>query len=134
MGTQEILEQAKDLNANLDLASEQRVANNAIQKAQLNILKFIAGTVFISALGLIPVVVSDHFKLDEMSRAIATISAAQIINTARISELGNRMPSLGSRWSFGMQEDFNNQLGARNHLELPDVKGIQESHLGDLGQ
>lgn len=139
MGIQENLDQikelAKDTQDSQSVASEQRVANNAIQKAQLNILKFIAGVVFVAALGLVPIAVTDHFVLQDVSKTVATIATAQMTNTKNIEELQKNMPKLGSIWSFGMQLDYARELFNNNknlNLISPDPKIIQQSHLGDL--
>lgn len=137
MGVQETLNQAagfaKDSQESQDVAAEQRVANNAIQKAQLNILKFIACTVFLSALSLIPVVVGDHYSLIEFGKTLAEVRAAQTISAVNIELLKKNAPSFHSRWSFGMQTDFSKQLSSQNkNLTVPDSKQIQDSHLGDL--
>lgn len=136
MGTEEInlsKEFAKDAQESQDVASIQRVASNEIQKSQLSVLKFIAGLVATAAIALIPIIVTDHFTLVDVNKTVALIAAKQLISSDKIDKLEKNMPTVHSRWSLGMQTDFTKQLSSQNkNILVPDVKEIQESHLGDL--
>jgi len=118
-----------------DEAAVARVANNQIQKAQLTVLKFIASIVATSAVALIPVIISDHYALADLKMSVGLIITSQKTADSKITDLQKSVFPVRSWWSFGMQTDFVKQLESQNrnlNFKTPDVKSIQESHLGDL--
>lgn len=92
----------------------EKAAEIAIQKAQLNILRFIACTVLVASIPLVSIFVTDHFEFKQLKETVAIIQ-----------KVG---------WTINMQREFADKLTSKNssiNISVPSPKEIHEDHKND---
>ncbi len=115
-------------------AIEQREEQNVLLRALLGSTKALGSAVVLIMLSGLWVLVTDHFKLEEVVRLHGSLFDATKLNSERIGKLERAVIPPQGRWTYGMHMSFSDELKRLNaDVIMPDSHAIHDQHLTYLG-